>query len=380
MRIRFTSRKAAVRPQQTRLGFESLEDRWVPSTLFVDDDGGRGKFTSIQAAVNAAKPGDTILVAPGTYTEQVVVPADKDRISIISERPQKAVIKEPATLSPASRSIVDVKGADDVTIAGFTIKGPGPAFAGVQVEQGGSATIANNAIKSIRQDPLNGVQGGIGVVLGGGGTPGSATIVNNTITDYQKEGITVAYSGSSAVIVGNTITGSGPTDVIAQNGIDVNTGADAYIAGNRISKNLYTVDDSATGIGVVQAGHVTVLSNQVTNNSQGIVVQQTDDPSILLNEVRGSRLDGIDLLDVRNGTVAGNRVNGSGQSGLFVTGDSSKNLIAFNDLRGNAGTDAVDTTTGTGTAGTANTWVGNQLKDSLPPGLGSGRGHDHGKD
>ena len=61
-----------------------------------------------------------------------------------------------------------------------------------------------------------------------------------------------------------------------------------------------------------------------------------------------------------------------------MTGDSSKNLIAFNDLRGNAGTDAVDTTTGNGTAGTANTWVGNKLNDSLPPGLGSGRDHDHG--
>src|SRR5919202_247890 len=49
-------------------------DRGVRSTLFVDDDGGRGKFTSIQAAVNAAKPRDTTLVAPGTYPEQVITP------------------------------------------------------------------------------------------------------------------------------------------------------------------------------------------------------------------------------------------------------------------------------------------------------------------
>jgi pectin methylesterase-like acyl-CoA thioesterase len=50
------------------------------STLVVDDDGqgtatscnaGAPAFSSIQAAVNAAAPGDTILICPGTYDEQV---------------------------------------------------------------------------------------------------------------------------------------------------------------------------------------------------------------------------------------------------------------------------------------------------------------------
>jgi hypothetical protein len=39
------------------------------ATLVVDDDGGAGVYTSIQAALNAAQPGDTVFVRNGTYRE-----------------------------------------------------------------------------------------------------------------------------------------------------------------------------------------------------------------------------------------------------------------------------------------------------------------------
>lgn len=44
----------------------------VGTVLVVDDDGG-ADYTSIQAAVDAATDGDTVLVRPGTYREQVTV-------------------------------------------------------------------------------------------------------------------------------------------------------------------------------------------------------------------------------------------------------------------------------------------------------------------
>src|SRR5438128_1378228 len=62
--------------RRTRLSLDLLEDRRMLSTLFVDDDGMQkhnAGFTSIQAAVDAAHPGDTIRVSPGTYNESVTV-------------------------------------------------------------------------------------------------------------------------------------------------------------------------------------------------------------------------------------------------------------------------------------------------------------------
>ncbi len=48
-----------------------------PKTWYVDDSGG-ADFTTIQAAVNAATDGDTIIVRDGTYPENVVVGKEPD--------------------------------------------------------------------------------------------------------------------------------------------------------------------------------------------------------------------------------------------------------------------------------------------------------------
>jgi nitrous oxidase accessory protein len=45
----------------------------VPASAANLSVGAGAQFTTIQQAVDAAKPGDTVLVAPGTYTENIVV-------------------------------------------------------------------------------------------------------------------------------------------------------------------------------------------------------------------------------------------------------------------------------------------------------------------
>src|SRR6476620_5078931 len=69
-----------------QLRVETLECRITPSrTIRVDDDGHQfhhADFTTIQAAVDAAHSGDRILVATGTYREQIVIPVGKNHLDI----------------------------------------------------------------------------------------------------------------------------------------------------------------------------------------------------------------------------------------------------------------------------------------------------------
>src|SRR5256885_13491830 len=83
-------------------------------------------YRTIQSAVDVAGTGDHINVCPGTYMEQVIVPAGKDNIRLRSTRQWEAIIQAPPDnpLDPV-KAIVRVNGAHGVTILAFTITGPG---------------------------------------------------------------------------------------------------------------------------------------------------------------------------------------------------------------------------------------------------------------
>lgn len=223
------------------------------ATLVVDDDGLATAadcnattvtpYTTIQSAVAVALPSDSILVCPGTYTEQVTV--STNNLILQSTSLLGATIKAPAAIV-APGAIVRVNGATGVTIDGFIISGPGgtPCSSlqyGVRVDGGGVATIKNNKIQSIRDNPFSGCQNGVGILVGRNfeGTTGTATIMNNVIEDHQKGGIVVDNAGSSATITGNTITGRGPTNVIAQNGIQISRGAAGSLSNNTVTNHFY---------------------------------------------------------------------------------------------------------------------------------------------
>ncbi len=85
---------------------------------------------SIQAAVNAAAPGDTINVPAGTYTEQVFI---NKSLTLVGENRDTTIIKAPATIPVGSdriptwlRSPVP---ALMWSLSGFTVSGPAPAVA-----------------------------------------------------------------------------------------------------------------------------------------------------------------------------------------------------------------------------------------------------------
>jgi hypothetical protein len=77
------------------------------------------EYPTIQAAVNAADPGDTILVASGTYPEQVVIPAAKAGITIQGDGSYPQI--RPALNTASKYDTVIMVQAANVTIRGLDI-------------------------------------------------------------------------------------------------------------------------------------------------------------------------------------------------------------------------------------------------------------------
>jgi len=379
---------------------------------------------TIQAAVTAAAPGDKIKVCPGTYSEQVTVPAGKDNLSLESTKPLQAIIQAPLVmLTP--KAIVRVSGSQNVSIKAFTIQGPGGGTCdsieyGVRVDTGGSATIEKNHITAIRDQPLSGCQNGNAVQIGRAAeaTTGSGTVKNNTIDDYQKTGVVISNTGSSGTVQDNTITGVGPTAAIAQNGVQVSSGANATVKNNDVSGNVYTPQTVvSTGILLFSPGSVSVENNDVFANDVNVYTfQAAGGVSIKNNETYGGTFDGFDVvsssgvtlesnkahdnafdgfylndttggntlknnmsttngedginLDAANdNTLQGNKTNGNARDGVHAASTSMNNTIQSNNAMSNTAFDCRDLSVGAGTAGTANFWLMDKGATSSPLGI-----------
>lgn len=343
----------------TTYNFE-LSSPVVSGTILVDDNLVQcptAAFTSIQAAVTAAAPGAEIRVCPGTYTEQVAVPAGKNNLTIRSTLSRQAIIKAPPAMT-AGGAIVRVTASTGVSIRDFTITGPVPigacsSFYGVFVDGGGSATIQGNLITEVRCADANqrGIQSGIAILVGRGSLSqvGTATITGNQIEKYQKGGIVVDNTGSSATITANIVRGEGPITYTAQNGIQISRGARGQVTGNNVSDHVYTpATFSASGIILFQpANNLTLTGNNVTRGDVNLQVLSTDQATVSANSL----------------------TNSPSFDGIYVDSASGGNQFRLNNVTGNTEFDCLDESTGSGTSGTANTWFLNNGRTDSPAGI-----------
>ena len=90
------------------------------------------QFSTIQAAIDAAQPGDIVHVLPGDYQEDLVL---KEGVRLQGSGP------EVTTLRPTGPGTYTLVGANDSTIDGFTIRGS----YGVRCD-GASTIVSNNII------------------------------------------------------------------------------------------------------------------------------------------------------------------------------------------------------------------------------------------
>jgi len=213
-------------------------------TVMVDCPGDR-----LQAAVDAARPGVTILVR-GVCAENVVIPDEAARITLDGQG--SATIRGP---NPAAATI-QVFGRG-ITIRGFTITG---GSAGVLLFRGGTAIIDRNTIQNTNSYGIAVAQHSYAVIIGN-------TIQSNPV------GIVVQEGSSARIGVQNPDDRTPRGNVIRNNGVDggvrINQNSSARLAMNIIS------DNAGPGVSVLGASFAVVSSNRIDGNAgDGVTVTQ----------------------------------------------------------------------------------------------------------
>ena len=327
----------------------AAEDRDHRPDLLVDDDKVQcptATFTSIQDAINAARPGNLIRVCPGTYHEQLSIDKslriEADNGAILSPN-NMTVNATGASGAPIAAAIL-VKEAANVEIEGLIvdtansgITGCSPDLIGI-LYQNSSGTIEHNAVRNTKlSDSLNGCQSGDAIVVQSLGAETSrVTVRDNSVHDYQKNGITGNESGTDVTITGNAVTGLGPTTGAAQNGIQIGFGATGAVLQNSVTDNVWSPCVSlqncafnATGILIFQSDGVRVERNSVATNQIGVYTSGGH-ADIEFNNISNSLvLVGIDLAG-DDGLARHNDVTNSGQAAILVEGNNNK--VQGNDI------------------------------------------------
>ncbi len=274
-----------------------VDSSWGSSTagteVATDKIYGYNAFSTIQSAISAANPGDTINIASGTYEEQLNIGKN---LTIIGDSKETTIIKSPATLNTdtvGKKNIVEINSGATVSISNIDVSGPGSSSCasidyGVFVIGNATLNISDSKITKITDTPFGGCQNAVAIRVGSGplSQVGTATINRVTISDYQKGGIVIDGLNSTGTITNNVITGAGTTAITAQNGIQISRGATATISGNTVTGNSYHKGDiwdwGATGILLYQSGAVTISDKNVLYNND-LNIDKTESGSLTLH-------------------------------------------------------------------------------------------------
>src|SRR5215218_10165818 len=282
-----------------------------------------GPGESIQKAINAAHPGDTIIVR-GVHKADVII--RKNGIKLRGE--DDAVIEAPATAkadSPCSKASGPTaicvlgdfnpetgevnKRVSDVSVSGFTIRG----FKAVGIDVAAARDATVTKIRAV------GNKNGMGTFLSI-----RTKFLSNVVRDSGEDAIGLEQA-RDVTISGNDVEGS------SNSGIFIEKGTNATISSNDLT-------DNNLGMLVVKSTGTKILSNDITDTtSVGTVIFDSTGTKILSNDISRSGDVGISIFGSERANndakVVGNNISG-GPAGIYVA-DAHRGFFAGNTIRNN---------------------------------------------
>jgi len=259
-------------------------------------------YATIQAAVNAANPGDIILVAAGKYTESVKIDEtghNRDHISLLgAQAGNDARIDRH---DPAKESIVDASGtgnsaiiveAEAVVIDGFTARG---------ATQGGCEGIDLKGSNPPATTDANG-----------------AIVVNNILTN-NSTGVSLNWEGY------------GPS-----------TGTGAVLVGVLVEHNLFKTNNAGKpsvwpGYGIMTFGvqHAIITENAFYGNTSAALLMEWAQDVTISNNTSNKDAVFVDFVSTTNVVFSGNQgenfaANGVSSNPELPIGDAALSVGARN--------------------------------------------------
>jgi len=271
--------------------------------------------SDLQAAINGAQPGDTILAAPGVY-EKVEITKSVN------------LIGDGARIRASEREIgIHIK-ANDAKVSGFTVEG---GFYGIHLVNSKNCTISNNTV-------TGSVQWGIGLVFsddnriennvanynGLGGEGWYGIYLSNSNRNLIQNNI-ASYNGEYGIALFPTCTGNVIRENVAEEndyGIYTFTDCDDnLVQKNRLSRN------KISGIKMIHGcSENQILENEISENEVVGVFLQGDSGYNLIrgNEIVDNPVFGIQIQEGPDGynIILENNVSGS-QKGIFINTDGN---------------------------------------------------------
>ncbi len=259
------------------------------------------EYQTIQAAVDAAPPRATIEVAPGIYSENLLL---YKGVWLKGAGADQTVIQ--AAREGLPTILIVPSGA---SISGFTITGAQKAY-GVQ--------IYGEAVASILRSVVTGNSRGGIRVLG----HGSTTIKDSIIHDNDLYGIVLEYVGvremtgfSTTWVEGNQISNHKEFGIFIANAYDI------FITGNMLR------DNERGGIWLSNAYRAWILRNNVSESPRGaaiggggVSVGSSDSELIIAGNSLRNNQAGVSLLDIPAVKLYGNKIVENQQEGISVLG------------------------------------------------------------
>jgi parallel beta-helix repeat protein len=332
------------------------------ATVCVNSRGERGCFSTISAAVAAARAGDTVQVAAGMYVEDVKI--DKS-LSLVGQSSATTFISAKGLANGIYIDGFDNPGLADVVVTGFTVENAN--FEGILVQNASAVTIFSNAVhdNDLSLKPSESM------------CPGQPKFETEEGTDCG-EGIHLMGADHS-IVSGNIVERNSGGILLTD---ETAAGHDNVVTRNTVSDNNYACGITmASHAAYVKKGtaplafgvyHNTVSNNESFHNGFGIVAagagvglfapgpgNMTTDNSVVGNNLYNNAMPGVAVHnhvyltfpghppnpDVNDNTIVGNVISANGNdpslpttvatgisvlgvtpiTGLVITGNQIKN-------------------------------------------------------